>query len=266
MKNTKDLEKLISDGQKLFNVEYKIKKKRFWNKHSFKRNKYENEYRIAAPADDFFKWTRECREFFGSKYGYYSRELKGLDRVMSRTEYRRFLNLLRQSVTISIADYSLAREEVKFMKEMGKQYVQDILDFLEKYYDKILDLKSTYKLENIDRVFDIVLKQKNISKELTSKLCGNLVAQGIVIKLWAICKRENIYHKPDKVGEDDIKLLSTRLQKSKNLKISKFFSQNCTKFSRAERVRNQSCHANEKAATINELKVLLETWRSIDLL
>ena|SRR3990172_12798724 len=135
-------------------------------------------------------------------------------------------------------------ETVKFLKQMLIRYVNEHLKVLEKLKKESLDKKTVYNFDNITGACQEILNNKRISHSIKTKLCGNIIAQGLTKNLWKLCQKESINYK---LKEHDIKNLAILIQNNaKGIGIKHSFRENFTRFARADRVRNQSSHAYER--------------------
>lgn len=253
-----DIQTLIETGEELRDKKWEIQiiSKRV-------KNSTRKEYLIDYPFNSIFDWDREISKYINRRFGKFSDQLNKSVAIDRRRVYKQYLKLLDWYTAFEprFPTKSKATERVQFMSSQTKAYTSEKLKLLISINLASVSKKTVYGLSNVKGAVAVILKTKNISDGVKSKLCGNLLSQAIVTKLWSICKSEGINYKQN----DEIDKLAQLVQKRvKSLKLNSYFRKNYTKFSRANRVRNQSCHADEKPASINDIKSLNELYVELE--
>ena len=253
-----DIQTLIKNGEELRDKKWEIQT--ISNKA---KNGIRKEYLIDYPFNSIFEWDLEISKYINRRFGKFSSQLNKSVAIDRRRVYKQYLKLLDWYTAFEprFPTKVKATERVQFMSAQTTAYTSEKLKLLESINLAAVLRKTVYGLSDVKGAVGVILKTKNISDGVKSKLCGNLLSQAIVVKLWSICKAEGINYKQN----DEIDKLAQLIQKRVTLpKLNTYFRKNYSKFSRANRVRNQSCHAYEKPASINDIKSLNELYVELD--
>jgi hypothetical protein len=269
-----NLQELITEGEKLKQNSWKIKLGRKKTVSGYKKA-----YIIETPGNSFFDWQRNISVYINRRFGLYSKYNKKLGVISKKSSYNKLdfvLDLYASSqykfkdgswrsvtpTTLNFPSKTLASKRMAYLRSTFNDYVSEYLAVLQVIQKNSLIAKRVYNFGSVVDAVNFIINTKNLSSEIKSKTCGNLLSQAIVSRLWSLCKKVGIKYQQKNDDIDDIARLFHGARV--NIKYKRFFKANYTKFSRANRVRNQSCHAYEKAASLTEIKLLTELFKEVN--
>ena len=249
-----DMKTLLQTGESLIAKDWVIEK-----------DKKKKNYKIEFPANSIFDWSEQVYKHISKRFGLYSEEYQKLFRIDAKTSHKPYFRLLNRMATwpeqTRFETKRLVEMRRQLLKQRTKIYIVEILTYLKTINKGANEKKSIYNFDNIlDATFQI-LKIKFLTNDIKSKACGNLLSQALTKKLWNLCKAQGIKYRTQ---DDEIDKLAQLIQnKTKNKKQKIHFQKSYTRYARAQKVRNQSCHAYEKAASLTDIKSLSELYTDL---